>query len=449
MQSYGPGTPRLLIEQGYGGTPSAPVPAPAATPAPAPAPAPTQTVQGGFGAVTLPTSPLTVPTSVPTTPQAPTSTGPTIGLGARGAAVKALQGALGIKSDGTFGPATQAKLKQYQTNNGLSATGELDQQTAQRLNINTAQVEQQRVNTKTQRSNAENAGQLEAINADLTTPTYDVEIPRYSKVTSNVKGQRIDEIKEGLRSLAGAAALESMDNAMAQATGYAPSAAEQNMYKNLYDQRLKQLEAYEKASVSELPSSAIKKQEPVKFKVTGGRTAISTKEAAKQALTQTFVDARTMPGPGDLDKRFIKMSAPSAAGLATGKNTKADLRFDQNGMLVYDVSNLAVRGPGRKMENGQPVTFFNSPQEAQQSIERRLGVLAQRYGANYQLMAEPGVNAAASSVITRNGTPIGQFRWNAELKQRVFSPYAGATSFEIGEITGEPLNAVGTQEEVK
>jgi len=54
--------------------------------------------------------------------------------------VKALQEALkgqgeNVKSDGVWGPGTQSALKHYQQQNGLPATGQLDQATRAKLNL--------------------------------------------------------------------------------------------------------------------------------------------------------------------------------------------------------------------------------------------------------------------------------------------------------------------------
>ena len=49
--------------------------------------------------------------------------------------VTQVQQALNVKSDGKWGPHTEAALKQYQQKNGLSATGQLDQPTRAKLNL--------------------------------------------------------------------------------------------------------------------------------------------------------------------------------------------------------------------------------------------------------------------------------------------------------------------------
>lgn len=54
--------------------------------------------------------------------------------------VKSLQQALkgqgeNVKSDGVWGPDTQAALKRYQQHNGLPATGQLDAATRSKLNL--------------------------------------------------------------------------------------------------------------------------------------------------------------------------------------------------------------------------------------------------------------------------------------------------------------------------
>lgn len=54
--------------------------------------------------------------------------------------VKALQQALkgqgeSVKSDGVWGPHTEAALKHYQQQNGLPVTGQLDQATRSKLNL--------------------------------------------------------------------------------------------------------------------------------------------------------------------------------------------------------------------------------------------------------------------------------------------------------------------------
>ena len=40
-----------------------------------------------------------------------------------------------LNSDGVWGPATESALKQYQQKNGLPVTGQLDQQTRSKLNL--------------------------------------------------------------------------------------------------------------------------------------------------------------------------------------------------------------------------------------------------------------------------------------------------------------------------
>jgi len=47
-------------------------------------------------------------------------------IGSRGDDVKKLQTKLGLSADGSFGPATEAKLKEWQTRNGFPATGITD-----------------------------------------------------------------------------------------------------------------------------------------------------------------------------------------------------------------------------------------------------------------------------------------------------------------------------------
>jgi peptidoglycan hydrolase-like protein with peptidoglycan-binding domain len=54
--------------------------------------------------------------------------------------VKALQQALNgqganLQNDGVWGPGTEAALKHYQQHNGLPATGQLDQATRTKLNL--------------------------------------------------------------------------------------------------------------------------------------------------------------------------------------------------------------------------------------------------------------------------------------------------------------------------
>ena len=49
--------------------------------------------------------------------------------------VKQVQQSLNVKADGVWGPSTEAALKKYQQENGLPATGQLDQATKQKLNV--------------------------------------------------------------------------------------------------------------------------------------------------------------------------------------------------------------------------------------------------------------------------------------------------------------------------
>jgi peptidoglycan hydrolase-like protein with peptidoglycan-binding domain len=88
-----------------------PAPTPKPTPAPTPKPAP-------------------APTPAPTPAPKPTAASPlaayattTLHKGSTGAAVIALQKALGITADGAFGPQTEAAVKAYQARRNLPATG--------------------------------------------------------------------------------------------------------------------------------------------------------------------------------------------------------------------------------------------------------------------------------------------------------------------------------------
>ncbi|MGL4107269.1 glycoside hydrolase family protein [Clostridium sp. LP20] len=58
---------------------------------------------------------------------------PTIKRGAKGSITKLLQEKLGINTDGNFGPATEAAVKQFQRNNGLIADGIVGKNTWNKL----------------------------------------------------------------------------------------------------------------------------------------------------------------------------------------------------------------------------------------------------------------------------------------------------------------------------
>ena len=57
----------------------------------------------------------------------------TLRKGSKGTSVKALQAALGITADGSFGPGTELALKTWQKNNGLSPDGVAGPKTLQKL----------------------------------------------------------------------------------------------------------------------------------------------------------------------------------------------------------------------------------------------------------------------------------------------------------------------------
>ncbi|MGN6611358.1 MAG: peptidoglycan-binding domain-containing protein, partial [Angustibacter sp.] len=81
---------------------------------------------------TPPTTPPTTPTPPAPAPSAATTTSLTpyqatvLRTGSRGAAVSALQHALGLKADGVFATATATAVRQLQTANRLAATGVVD-----------------------------------------------------------------------------------------------------------------------------------------------------------------------------------------------------------------------------------------------------------------------------------------------------------------------------------
>jgi cell wall-associated NlpC family hydrolase len=59
-------------------------------------------------------------------------------VGSRGAAVRALQRALGVEADGVFGAQTRAALRRAQRSHGLPPTGRLDAMTARTLGLKAA-----------------------------------------------------------------------------------------------------------------------------------------------------------------------------------------------------------------------------------------------------------------------------------------------------------------------
>lgn len=60
---------------------------------------------------------------------------PTLRLGSKGAAVKALQGKLGIRKDGIFGPKTRQAVIRYQRGHGLAADGIVGSKTRSKLGL--------------------------------------------------------------------------------------------------------------------------------------------------------------------------------------------------------------------------------------------------------------------------------------------------------------------------
>jgi peptidoglycan DL-endopeptidase CwlO len=89
--------------------------------------------QGARGAVLLAAATLSsTPMAVA---QTRTATASELHVGSHGAAVRALQRALGISADGAFGPKTLAALRRAQRSHGLPATGRLDAATARALGL--------------------------------------------------------------------------------------------------------------------------------------------------------------------------------------------------------------------------------------------------------------------------------------------------------------------------
>jgi cell wall-associated NlpC family hydrolase len=93
--------------------------------------------QGARGAALLAAATLS------TTPIAIAQTRSTVAelhVGSHGAAVRALQRALGVEADGVFGPQTRAALRRAQRSHGLPPTGRLDAATAKALGLRAARA---------------------------------------------------------------------------------------------------------------------------------------------------------------------------------------------------------------------------------------------------------------------------------------------------------------------
>jgi len=91
-------------------------------------------ILGGKVSVSAAPAAKTAPATAKAT--APVAAEPTtVRLGSKGKIVQKLQAALNLKADGDFGPATEAKLKEWQTRSGLTADGIAGPKTLARLGI--------------------------------------------------------------------------------------------------------------------------------------------------------------------------------------------------------------------------------------------------------------------------------------------------------------------------
>jgi murein DD-endopeptidase MepM/ murein hydrolase activator NlpD len=71
----------------------------------------------------------------PASPQGPPMSGATLKRGSDGAQVRALQRALGIRADGTFGAKTARAVRRFQRKQGLPVDGEVGPETANALGL--------------------------------------------------------------------------------------------------------------------------------------------------------------------------------------------------------------------------------------------------------------------------------------------------------------------------
>jgi len=94
--------------------------------------------QGARGAVLLAAATLsTTPIALASKPRSAVAE---LHVGSHGAAVRALQRALGVQADGEFGPQTRAALQRAQRSHGLPPTGRLDAATAKALGLRAARA---------------------------------------------------------------------------------------------------------------------------------------------------------------------------------------------------------------------------------------------------------------------------------------------------------------------
>ena len=101
--------------------------------------------QGARGAVLLAAATLsTTPIALASKPRSAVAE---LHVGSHGAAVRALQRALGIEADGEFGPQTRAALQRAQRSHGLPPTGRLDAATAKALGLRAARAPRAHVPT--------------------------------------------------------------------------------------------------------------------------------------------------------------------------------------------------------------------------------------------------------------------------------------------------------------
>jgi len=101
--------------------------------------------QGARGAVLLAAATLsTTPIALASKPRSAVAE---LHVGSHGAAVRALQRALGIEADGEFGPQTRAALQRAQRSHGLPPTGRLDAATAKALGLRAARAPRSQVPT--------------------------------------------------------------------------------------------------------------------------------------------------------------------------------------------------------------------------------------------------------------------------------------------------------------
>lgn len=220
-------------------------------------------------------------------------------------------------------------------------------------NVPAPAAQQQQAASKQQQMQSGKIAEMGQVEVGFKRGGFEAEMANVAQKTTTVQNTQIDEIKRSIPRLAGLAALENYGNQMMQARGYNAGAPAQNTFSALLDQRVKDLDRWEKASTAAGTQQTLEKLDPYRIKV--GDEEANLKVTRKGELAARSSSSTTIATGGSKDDAGVYEYTA-----ADDPNKLQSVEVTGDGKLRRDAAGIAYSKGPEKRNHADGAAFFTN-----------------------------------------------------------------------------------------